>query len=72
MARISKSAQMEIDEALEEYARALSSSARTKATQATYLGDARRFVRWLKGEDLPPLDEVQQAIRSAKSLTDDT
>ena len=67
---ISKSAQMEIDEALEEYARALRVSAWTKATQATYLRDARKFVKWLKGEDLPPPDEVQQAIRNAERLTE--
>ena len=69
--KISRSAQTEVDEALEQYAGALSFSGLARGTQATYLGDARRFVRWLKGEDLPPPDEVSQAIRVARSLTDD-
>ena len=70
--RISKSAQMEVDEALEQYAGALSFSLWPRLTQATYLRDAKKFVAWLNGEDLPPMDEVQQAVRSARGLTGDT
>jgi hypothetical protein len=54
MQRISPSAQWEVERALKEYLAEVEASELAHLTKATYTEHARNYVRWLKGEFVPP------------------